>query len=357
MKPSDKLLMRVAAVCVAAGLLLAAVALAIGGFRSQGFSDGQAYEKTEYEFDGGRVNRLTVQAKECDVVLAASPDSRFYVTAYENDRLFFDIEITKTGELLVKQLNNKKWYDYIQVNFDFLNPQEDALTIAVPKDFAGAVDVDSDCGAVTLDGLAVNDDLTVNSALGAIKATEVAAGGDIALSTDNGTIKLKTVTGARDIAVRSSLGELDLDSVTSAGGASLRASSGSIRINGAAIGGDLDVDSALGSFTAEKLSVAGTLAAKLDSGTAKLSDVDVTGDVTLESGLGEIGFDMLRCNNLSIDSDSGAVRGVLDAAPSDYTVQARAELGSVDIPIAVGGTKLLKVDCALGDIKISFSKE
>lgn len=410
MKSLDRKLILVASVCLLIGIIIATIAFAMGGFQLETFSIGTPTDEKTYQFIGEKVNALNIRHLESDVVLTASDDNQFHITAYENDSEHYNISLSNSGELSVEFINNRRWYDYIKFE---ISPVNKALTIRVPKDYLGKIDVYSNMGDITISGLKVHEAMNLNNKLGAIEIDGVAsdkqiscqsksgniqlksvssdeeiqletnlgdivsldvkvlgritvetksgniqvnessAKDDILVSTKNGYIELKTVT-ASDVSMETKFGDIEAEFVEAAGQFSVNSGNGSMKLKECIAENDLIVNLSLGDFSVDSSRIAGKLYVKSSSGAIELLQTTVQGDVTLESRMGDISFMNLSGNNFFIQSFSGTVKGDIAGDVKEYTIEAKTKKGAVNVPHSENGEKRFQVSTERGDIDIDM---
>jgi hypothetical protein len=117
MRKGLKITYIVAAALLLAGIALAVTAFAMSGWSFSGLSTKTSYVEKTFTAEYSDFNSISVDDTDRPIELTASNDNLIHVTYYENEREFYEIT-QNDGKLSFKFRTNKKWYEYISLNFN-----------------------------------------------------------------------------------------------------------------------------------------------------------------------------------------------------------------------------------------------
>ncbi len=302
------------ALIIAGGVLCAA---SVAGLRAgihtvSGTIDPVQHEETlPIDPDGS----ITVHMQTTDVMIGLSPDDQVHLT-YRDTGLYRTVVTADANGIDVRREDVNgvglpsfaRWFGRTL--------QSETLTLALPADFAGTLDVVTSTGDVyIMDMDAGVDALSVRSSTGHIRLDSVAAA-TLSLTQTTGTTTLTdvTVTGA-------------LTSVASTGAAQLtRVTAGSVTRTsgtGASVFSDVACQRLAVETTTGRVRLARVVCTELSARTT-------TGDIMLES---------LDAEDVTLKASTGDVCGSLVGTESMYVG---------------GGTRKLDVVTTTGDIRLEY---
>lgn len=241
------------------------------------------------------------------------------VECFENIKTPYSVAV-KNGTLSIIENDNRKWYDYIGINFNtprltvyLSKTQFDSLNI---KDTTGNVNIPADFLFKTAD---------VELSTGNVKyfacTTESV---DISVST--GDITVENVT-SKDVSLKSSTGDMYVSGLVCTGDFSTKVSTGKIKLN---------------NITCK------TLASSGDTGWISLADVIAKDSISIERSTGDVKFDKCDADEISVTTDTGDVSGSL---LSEKVFVTKTSTGKISVPQTVSGGKC-EIKTTTGDIKI-----
>ncbi len=416
MKPLTKRLLYIGAACVIVGLLFVILSFAIGGFRLQALNTGLPYEEKHYTYPSNKVKSLSVNGGFCDIKLIPSAKSEFQITTYENEQVHYEINLSSTGELIIKQIVNARWYDNFGIILSSASERtknqifntrwynnviigdltDSSIVIEIPEEFIGKIDVltksgkintselklgdetvlSTSSGDITVSGLSASKQISINSRSGKIHASELKLNDAVILSTRSGDIRISGLSASNRISINSKSGGIRLDNLSTDSDLEITSSSGDIEASAVNVGGrmladsksgsinieegtvqrDLSTTSSPGNISIRKIQVAQNILIMSRSGRVSMQETNANGDVTVETRSGSIHFQALCANNISFTSSSGEVNGTIDDATKNYTITYKSKSGDVKLPESGNGGKRLSVTTQSGDIKIRFTK-
>lgn len=347
MKPTKKKVIRLAAACVAAGLLICLIALAALDFNYFELATMEpvtnTYAVTEHFTD------IVVRGAECDVRLLPSEDGACTVLCNETDRITHHVAV-ENRTLVIHRTDNRKWYEHIGFMWQYWGPIEVIVylpdrayetlelrtasgDIDVPDDFSFArADADTSSGSIHWTA-EVRGNLSLRSVSGGI-----AAGG----------------TGAETLSLHSTSGNIAVDSVKVNGAFSCQTVSGRLKINDMtcqsatvyATSGDVTVDA----LKADTEFSCKTISGKQDisrvacqsavinatSGSVTLSDLIASETLHMEAVSGDLKLIDCDAAALWLKTVSGSIMGTLR---TEKVFDTHTTSGSIRVPNTVtGGT-------------------
>ncbi len=301
MSKKTKIWLIVAGCLVVAGLLLFTSVMMANGWDFTKLSTSK-YETNTYTLDDA-FSKIHIYTDEADVLFTPSEDNICKVVCYEmkNAKHLVDVQ---NDSLYIRTHNNKKWYEYIGINFgspkitvSLPQIQYDALFINsstgdvdIPKDFQfGILDVSVDTGDVT------------NFA----SATDI-----MKIATSTGNIRVENVT-ANTINFTVSTGDTYLTD---------------IRCN--------------------------KLESKGSTGGISLKNVIATEQFSIDRSTGDVKFDRCDAPEIFVKTDTGDVTGSL---LSEKVFITKTSTGKIKVPQSASGGKC-SIVTSTGDIRLEISK-
>lgn len=281
----------------------------------------EKYELASYDVTKNFEN-ITINTDTADIVFTLSNDSVCRVQCHEEKNAKHTVDV-KENTLTINLENNKKWYEYIGINFG--SPK---ITVYLPKKEYSSLVIKEDTGDVTIPSDFTFENLDVTASTGDIEV--FASASDVA--------KIKLSTG--DIFVK------DISAKT------------------------LDLSVSTGHITAQNIKCE-DFAFKVSTGDAKLSDVECqnftsigsTGDAVLKNvvagqklnvkrSTGDVKLEKCDAEELLIKTDTGSVVGSLR---SDKVFITKTDTGSVNVPKTTSGGKC-EIETDTGNIKIEIKR-
>lgn len=296
-----KTMMKVVAVIIIIGIILALAGFIIGGVSfsdiKNGFISDEDYTLVEEIEDIG----LTSIEIECDnniISLSISEDESWHVSYYYADYYPVDYSVAG-GKLSIKATFEPKFS-----LFRFKYPSATVRTIKVEM--------------------------------------PIGYTGDIAIKTENGTVSLDSIQGITNISVQTSNGKINvLNSVVSEN-ANLRSSNGEVKINNTTIVGELDVVTSNGKIISENLS-----ASKVRARTSN----------------GNISFNNISCNNIDCATSNGSNTLSVNGDYASYRIEVSTSNGQNEVnglkisnqTINQSASNRIKLSTSNGSNTVSFN--
>lgn len=186
------------------------------------------------------------------------------------------------------------------------------VTLYVPEDAdMGMLELDNDCGNVSIEGLAFGD-TKLDVSYGDLVLREMSFQ-DLQIEMESGKFKAEDVT-AQDLILKNEYGDISLEKMTVQ---------------------DAEIELESGKLKGDGLTSV-NLTAKADYGNVELENFSAeTADFMLESG--NLRLDAAELTNLVCKSDYGDVKIKLPKDLAEYAISARSEYGHIDLPDETSG--------------------
>ena len=240
----------VALILIGAGILLGLLSyFLIGGDWTKLNSKGNEYAEKKYESSEGIKEIVIDESADSTVIGSADidnvvieyyddPDSPVYQIEESDGKLFFSRHDRSIFKLMHMGLAHKD------------------ITITIPKDYAGILDIESTSGSLTAENITAGEmrventsgsivftnavsegNFSLDSTSGATELTGVQAGGNISMENTSGSIKITNLKGEGDIHLKNTTGSIEgtidgsesdysITSHTTAGSCNLKNSTG-----------------------------------------------------------------------------------------------------------------------------------
>ncbi len=277
------------------------------------------YETNTYEIKDD-FKSILINTDTADITFVPSNNSKCSVVCYEEENANHSVSV-KDGALTVKLENNKKWYEYIGINFG--SPK---ITVYIPEGEYGALTIKTSTGKLEMPNDFSFESIDVAATTGHVKNC-ASATGDIKIKTSTGGITLENVTAS----------SLDLS-----------VSTGDITVSGAKINGNITVHVTTGKAHLTDVTCK-HLVSSGDTGDIILKNVITAENLTIERSTGDVKFERCDAAEIWVITDTGDVTGSL---LSDKIFFANSDTGKVSVPKTASGGKC-EIRTDTGDIKIT----
>lgn len=292
---------------MALGSILFLIAFAAAGWDITAMSTRPERLEKNYTAQA-ELSNICIDEGNGNLRVVPSPDEKVHILYFESEEEGYSIR-EENGTLEIVYQDRSELYRRI---FD-INFQEITMTIQVPKEFAGEVN----------------------------------------LRTRNGDVEIKQVeAGSTQVFAESGkilLDDFDADSLV------LEADNGKITVENLAVAGELEAQSDNGSVEARNVTCANARVTA-DNGNLQIEGLAAEDIVEVEARNGAIRVEELEFGTAcTLEADNGAIRGTLPGKTVEYTIQSVAENGENSLPENLaGGEKQLTVIAKNGRIDIAF---
>lgn len=279
------------------------------------------YTTKEHKIDE-KVTSVLINTEISDIAFLSSENEECKVVCYERPELEHFITITD-GTLKIHQLDKRKWYQFIDFNFDNAK-----LTVYLPE---GEYDM-----------------LKINGSTGDILITERFQFSSIDISNSTGDVKNYASASSR-MKISTSTGDIDVENVT-AGSIELSVSTGDIDVERIECSGDIFIESTTGEqclfdITCQNLSL------KSSTGEIELENVIAAEKLSIVGSTGEVEFKDCDAAEIFVKISTGDVTGTL---LSEKIFIVDTSTGKIDVPKTTTGGKC-EITTSTGDIKITIN--
>lgn len=313
MKRTRNILIIIAVILMAAGIIICSASLCMTGFDFSQFTTSMTgSEVKEMNRDlTADYQRITIDTKDREIKFEKSEDDKLHLEYTESERRIIEIS-ESNAELSVIERLDYKWYDYI-FNFDFGNK----LVVKLPSDIKAQISVNTSNGKISFSDISVKNSVDLHTSNGAINITDAAIGGDITAQTSNGRIEL------------------------------LRAS----------VAGKADMKTSNGECSADGASVKGELKFKTSNGKIYLNNAQAE-EISAESSNGKIEFynaDVAK--SINAQTSNGKIEGTLVGKPGDFSFRYETSgHNNSNLPLEGNGGKQAYFKTSNGNIDVSYAQ-
>ena len=258
-------------------------------------------ETHEYEIlENFKDIKITTDTADIQFILSEKPNS--FIVCEEEKNAKHSV-IVKENTLRIEVDDNKKWYEYLDINF--CTPK---ITVYLEKSVYGNISLETDTGNILLDN--------------------IIATGKLATETETGNVNFEACD-ASEVFIKTDTGNVLLDDVITTGKLAIETDTGNV------------------SFEACDASEAFI---KTDTGNVLLDDVITTGKLAIETDTGNVSFEACDASEAFIKTDTGNVTG---SFLTDKVVFAESDTGNIDIPKVIADEKC-EIITDTGNIKITI---
>lgn len=301
MSKKTKVWLTVAGCLVIAGLIVFTFAMSAYGWDFSKLSTTK-YETRTYTPDG-TFSKIHIYTEDADITFIPSENNICTVVCYEQENARHIVDVANDS-LYVRVQNEKKWYEYIGINFS--SPK---ITVSLPQSQYDALFINSSTGDVNIPKHFQFDILDIS----------VDTGDVINNASVSETIKIKTDTG--DIRME----DVSADTVN------LTVSTG---------------ETYLTNIRCRKLTSSG------DTGDIILKNVIATEQFSIDRSTGNVKFDSCDALDIFVQTDTGNVTGSL---LSEKVFVTKTSTGKVKVPSSASGGKC-SIVTSTGDIRLEVKK-
>ncbi len=292
----------IASVCLAIGIVISAGAFAAAGFKLHNTTGNEYEVKTYYVSE--EFEKIDIKTVDADVSVIPADSDEARVECLSSEKVTYSVEV-KNGVLKIERHDHTKWWEHIGL---FLNVPSFTVTVYLPEKYY-------DLLAIT----AVSGNISIESGVSV------------------GEIQLKTVSG--DIGSDASVTERFGSSTTS----------GEVRVSNIT-GASVDFQTTSGDISfsdvaAESISVSSV------SGDVDLTSSWATEELRIRTTSGDVYFRGCDAADISVKTVSGDVEGSLwtDKSFDIHTVS-----GDVRVPGSVASAPPCVISTTSGDVSIKI---
>lgn len=280
------------------------------------------YETNNYDIDDEFYN-ISVKTDTAEVVFAVSDSEKCRVECYEEKKVKHSV-IVKDDTLVIEDINNKHWYDYIGVNFG--SPK---ITIYLPKSEYGSLSAYGKVGDVKLPHEFALDSVDISLSTGCVDLNASVLG----------AVKIKTNTGY--ICVED----------TAVGSLELTVSTGKVTVSDVVLDGDITVGVSTGKAELNDIRCKSVVSSG-STGDIALKDVVAAEKISINRSTGDIRFTNCDAAEIFAETSTGDITGNF---LTDKAFNAKTSTGKINVPNTSSGGKC-EIKTGTGNIEIKIDR-
>ena len=212
----------IALVMIIAGILLVGAGYIMVGANLEGFNSESVRTSEKSYVCKGKVTDIVIK-ETSGIVMVRKGNTDTVEISYFDSEKEPRYDIAENGGRLSVIRKDK-------INFMFFNLdlKDDAMTVTVPADYTGPLDIGNTSGRIALDGV-TGQKITMNNTSGKIELTNVKSETDLSVSNTSGSITLTQTEAGGNISASTTSGSIKPDGLKAGGDISLSTVSGSIK--------------------------------------------------------------------------------------------------------------------------------
>lgn len=319
-----KKLIVILCIIIGIGLTIGIVGIIVSA--ANGGSDMEEVKKTETYSAG---ENLKIKTYTDDIKVSVGDDDELRFVYYQSDN--HKVEIKRENGGVFFEVRRK----FTFFNFDWFNKNKRDVTVKLPKDFSGSIDIDVSTGFIEADlsGVTVND---------------------FSSNATTGETKIKNVTAVGNAKFHCTTGKLDVSEINVGGSLDIKCTTGGIKAENATAGGNLVANSSTGRVSLLNVK-AKDMVVKETTGNATLK-VDCN-DLCVKSTTGKIDFTVKNAEKINIECSTGDVKGTIYGDITEFDISRETTTGDCNLPVqTLGKGKSLSVKTTTGDVDVKFEK-
>lgn len=277
------------------------------------------YETKDYEINEN-FSSISINTDTADITFLVSKDNKCYVSCYQQKNTPYLVEV-KDETLLIDEVNKRKWYEYIGINF-----RAPKIAVSLPDTLYTELFIKESTG-----------DIEIPNAFKFIRA-------DISLSTGD----IEFFANAEHIKIKTSTGNICVENIT-AKDLELSASTGHITVSNVNCDGDVNISVSTGKTKLTNINCK-NLTSTASTGDLYLNNVIALEKFSVKRDTGNVRIDSSDGGEIFIETDTGDVTGSLLTEKVFIT---NTDTGNINVPKTVKGGKC-EITTDTGDIKISI---
>lgn len=224
MKTSVKLSFFAAIVLILIGAILFTVVMSMNNWNFKKISTFE-YETNTYEHSGA-IQNIIIETTTADITIvpAAISAQHCAVECYELEKANHTVSF-ENGNLVIKEADNRQWYDYIGINFG-----APKITVYITSQAFDKISIQTSTGDISAEMLHANEiDLSVST--GDITLSNVSCEKDMKIEVTTGKTNLTNVT-CENLTSTGSTGKVQLSDVIVNDTMTLKRSTGDVQLEG-----------------------------------------------------------------------------------------------------------------------------
>ncbi len=319
MSKKVKIWLIIASVLVILGTAISVVAIASVGW---GFTklNTKNYKTNTYDITE-EFTDISIKTDTAGIAFLPSDDEKCKVVCYEEAKTGHAVSVSD-GVLTVSMVDERKWYDYIGMHFNF-----PMITVYLPKNEYSSLVIDESTGNIDIE-----KEFTFESI-------------DISVST--GDVECYA-SAKKNVKITASTGDIYVKNISAA---SLNASvsTGKITVSDSTFEGDVKANVSTGKTVLGEVKCKNVIS-RGSTGNVSLKDVFATGEFSIKRSTGDVEFESSYAGKIYAETSSGDVEFEASDAGEIYV-----KTSSGDVEGSLLSNKVFIIDTSLGDIDIPRS--
>ena len=326
------------------GALIAFIALIGVGFKFSRFEKmkSESFSLTE------EINSIEIVTDntDIDVIIKEGAEDNASISAYYNEKYTLTHSVTD-GKLTVAAVDNG---NFLLNMIDFGN--DGTLTLTLPKKTYESLTVNVSTGDVTVQGLTLSGDLSIDSSTADLKLASVKAA-SISLKASTGEIDVNRASSLGAFTVKISTGEVSLEGI-SASSLKIESSTADIDVERATLGAIESIKTSSGEVDLSEVYTSGSASLSASSKSISIEDSLFMGKLTVSTSSADLKVENSDAYELEITTSSGHVRMTLLTAKNFVT---ETSSGKVDVIGTIYTSPLCKIKTSSGNIRVRIGAE
>lgn len=304
---------------VVIGLIVFAAVMSVYHWDFTKLSTGKC-ETNTYSIDQ-QFSDISIDTDTADILFVPSNEDVCKVVCYERKNENHSV-VVKNDVLTIKQIDRRKWYEHISINFD--SPK---VTVYLPATEYASLFIKENTGDIEIP----KDFHFMNA--------------DISLSTGDVNLHAAISEAAK---IKATTGGIQVKNIA-AGSLDLSVSTGDVVVSGVTSKGDIKINVTTGKTTLTDTKCKNLISSG-STGDIALHNVIAADKFSIERSTGDVKFDSADAAEISVKTDTGDVTGSL---LTDKVFITETDTGNVDVPKTTTGGKC-EITTDTGDIKINI---
>ncbi len=270
-----------------------------------------------------KFNDISINTETADIIFLPSEDKECKVVCIEEVNSKHSVKV-ENDTLLINIENNKKWFEYIGIDFNKLK-----ITVYLPKNEYGSLSIKSNTGDVEIPDSFKFDSIDISLTTGYVNCN---------------------ASGKEMVKVKVSTGDITLDNIDTKT-VELSTTTGDITLNSVVCDGDVTANVSTGHVKMTNVEC-DNCSSKGTTSNIRLTDVIVKSKLTVQRSTGDVVFDKSDAHDIFIKTTTGDVSGSLLSSKVFIT---DVTTGKVNVPkLMTGG--VCEIEVTTGDVNITVEE-
>lgn len=302
MKTTRNVLIIIAAVCVAAGIVIAAGAFAASGFRLQNMT-ADKYETKNY-YVSENFEKIDIKTVDADVYIIPYDSDEARVECLSSERVTYSVE-AENGVLKVERQDDTKWWEHIGF---FINVPSFHVKVYLPVKYYEFLAISTTSGEISIESGVNVGEVQLRTVSGDI-VSNANITESFTASTTSGELAASNIVGAR-VSFHTTSGDANFSDVAAES------------IETSSVSGDMDFTSVM-----------------------------VTEDFRISTTSGDVEFRGCDGGDISVKTVSGDVEG---SFWTDKSFDVHTTSGDIRVPQSVAYAPFCVISTTSGDVNIKI---